>query len=544
MSNMVLSKEEFFILYPELWPYHRIFYKTFKTDQQFIEEYLPSKLWRLNNLYTIIDKSGNRIPFVMNRAQHKVYSALIEHPRLIILKSRQQGISTFWLMNFFDDAIFTPDLNIGLMAQGSDEATTLLERVKFSWDNLDPSVKEYLGIDNDKDNMKAFSFTNGSNIFIRTSFRSATLHRLHISELGKIANKYPQKAKETNTGTLQTIGKDGIVAIESTAEGDNMFKSKWDRAYEHTGQLAHKDLKAVFLSWIDDPDCQTDVPQQILPRHKKYFEELEELLSIQLTNKQKWFYIMQERELADSDEKDIQQEYPSTPEEAFAAAKDGAYYAKQFKKNILDKGRVRPDLYDPAVVVDVVLDLGMNDTFVLGFWQYAQGMDRLVHEYTESGEGLEHYVNYCDDWLEKNHGSIGVFTVPHDIKVKELGTGQSRYKRLIELGVRRIQVLPKFRINDGIEAVRRMIPSLWIDASCEYIIGCMKNYSKEWDDIRQNWKDRPFHDEWSHGADMVRYRAMSKKRYRRANVDERAEKRKARLRASQMRRKVGRGIEI
>jgi len=60
------------------------------TDKSFMEDFLPSKLWRLNNLYTIINKDGYKMQFLMNYAQHVVYSASLRHPRIIILKSRQQ----------------------------------------------------------------------------------------------------------------------------------------------------------------------------------------------------------------------------------------------------------------------------------------------------------------------------------------------------------------------------------------------------------------------------------------------------------------------
>ena len=47
-----------------------------------------------------------------------------------------------------------------------------------------------------------------------------------------------------------------------------------------------------------------------------------------------------------------------------------------------------------------------------------------------------------------------------------------------------------------------------IDVSCTYIIDCLNNYSKDWDDKLQVWKLTPKHDEFSHGADMIRQVAM------------------------------------
>ena len=505
-----ITEDEFDRLYPQLFESKYIFYgNNWTDDKDFVENYLSSKLWRMNNLYTIIDKDGEKRQFLMNPSQHKVYAASLIHPRLIILKSRQQGISTFWLIYFFDKAIIEGDMNLGLMAQGLDEAETLLRRIKFAWLNLDDSIKQFFQLDTSKENSKEFSFTNNSTIFIRTSFRSATLQGLHISELGKIANKTPERAKETKTGTLQAIKGGNPVALESTAEGDNMFKKSWDEAYNHKGPLAPKDFLWVFLSWLDDDDCWLDVPQQLTEEQEEYFERLELEVGFRICDERRWFWVMQYRELGD----DIYQEYPSTPDEAFQASRDGAYYAKAYRTHIINKKRIIAKLFDPAIDVDIVMDLGMNDDFVLGFFQDYHGEDRLIHEYKNSGEGLEHYVNYINDWAEDTRANIGETYVPHDVKVKELGTGQSRLHRLRELGVRRIRVLPRAAVADGIEAVRRMIPFLYLDASCEYIQACFMNYSKEWDEKLQIWKDTPLHNEFSHGADMMRYRAMSKKEY-------------------------------
>jgi hypothetical protein len=254
-----ITEEQFNELYPDLAGNYSFFHEppVFKTDEEFERRYLSNKLWRLNNLYHIVDKHGKPVVFRMNLSQHKVYAASRQHPRVIILKSRQQGISTFWLVCYFDDAIFCPFMNIGLLAQGTDEASTLLERTKFLWDMLADDVKRFMGVMLEKDNTKEFSLSNNSTIFIRVSFRSTTLQRLHVSEMGKIANQYPKRAKELKTGTLQALAKGNTGVIESTAEGKNMFKDMWDSSViaVESDQLTPKDFYPVFLSWLDDPDC-------------------------------------------------------------------------------------------------------------------------------------------------------------------------------------------------------------------------------------------------------------------------------------------------
>ncbi len=487
-------------------------------DEDLIRNFLPCKLWRLNNLYTVTDKDGVSVRFVMKFAQHQVYSASLQHPRLVILKSRQQGISTFWLVSFFDDGMFIDTLNIGLMAQGEDEASLLLERVDFAYDTFPEGLRGFLGIYRTRNNTKKTALSNGSSIFVRTSFRSATLQRLHISEFGKIANENPKRAKETKTGSLQAIRPGNTVIIESTAEGINEFSKMWDKAIESearvdalgTGRYSGKDFKPIFLSWLFDPDCWSDVPELLTEENEDYFTALEAEVGLAIAPEQRWFWVAQHRELGD----DIYQEYPATPKEAFAQLRDGSYYGRAYASKVVAGGRRVAGLYDSNLEVNVAMDLGMNDTFTLVYFQRYEGEWRVISEYTNTGEGLAHYVNH----MKATGYRINWVICPHDIKVRELGTGVSRQHTLRKLGVTRIKVLPRLPVIDGIEVVRQILGNLWIDESCTYLDGCLRNYAHEWDDRQDTWKQAPLHNEWSHGADAIRYMATSQVR-RKQRVD-------------------------
>jgi len=508
-----ITENEFNEIYPDLAGLYCHFNDSVPvgiSDKAFENKYLVSKLWRLNNLYTITNKDGDLVIFKMNYAQHKVYAKSRNHPRLIILKSRQQGISTMWLVSYFDDAIFCKYMNLGLMAQGADEASTLLERTKLLWDKLNPSIKGFLGISLNKDNSKEFSFSNESKIFIRVSFRSATLQRLHISEFGKIANQYPKRARETKTGTLQALGKGNTGVIESTAEGINDFKDMWDKAElaESSGTMSWKDFAPVFLPWFKDPDCHEEVDQVIDEEAFQYFKKMEEETGHVLRRTQKNFWIAQRREL----EGDIYQEYPATPAEAFSASKNGSYYSTGFTELVVQRDRVVKNLYDPNLPVDVYFDLGVDDYMVLIFTQWYRGEYRIIDEYWNDGYGLKHYIEEAN---ERGY-NIRSLRFPHDIEVRELtnsdkrtGKAKSRLKYCREI-VRELKLgwsvskVKKGTLADGIEAVRRMIPMLKVDARCTYIISCFHKYSREWDDKLQVWKKTPRHDEYSHGADCLR----------------------------------------
>ena len=541
MSITVLTEEEFFQLFPGKYETWELLNTQPRNEEELLYKYLPSKLWRLNNIYTITDKDGEIIPFKLNRSQFIVHANRFIHPRLIILKSRQQGISTYYLLDYFDDAITLDNIKCGLMAQDRDASGSLLERVKFTWDNLDDYFKNFLGIKKLTDNSSEYSFSNGSKMIIKTSFRSATLQRLHLSELGKVANAYPKKAKETKTGTMQTIKAGNSVAIESTAEGANMFKDFWDTAYKlkvqglmqtaedftefvrlwsmdhmHTSAplLAGKDYYPVFLSWLFDPDCNEEVDQYIDQEHADYFTKVEQDTGIILTRTQKNFWIAQEREL----EGDIHQEYPATPEEAFSAAKDGTYWAKSYIKHIVRKNRKIKNLYDSNLPVYAVMDLGRNDYNVIAFFQYWEETGgkktiRFIDCFHDSGEGLDYYAKYLlakNEFEKERTANYHIVEVglPHDATVTDLSTKGKRTRQdiLAEEGITNTIVLDKWERQTGIELVRKYMDSIFIDAdNCGYLEQCFLNYTKIWDPLLNIWKNEPKRTEFAHGADAIRY---------------------------------------
>lgn len=516
LNNLTIDCNKFNELYPDLMGAYNFFNDApkFNDPLEFESKYLGNKLWRLNNIYKITDKVGRTIPFKMNLAQHIVYANSRMHPRQIILKARQRGISTFWLVSYMDDAIFAPNLTIGLMAQGKEEATMLLSRGRALWENLDDDVKDFANIALKTDSKTEIAFTNNSTIFIRVSFRSATLQRLHVSEMGKIANQFPKRANEVLTGSLQALYQGNTGILESTAEGHNIFKDLWDKAVKtkSLGIMTAKDFYPTFLSWLDDPDCSIDTYQKPTFDQAKYFEKLELETNTKLTEKQKNFWIAQERELGGA----VFQEYPATPDEAFRSVRDGTYYAKLFQHHVTFKNRIVKNLYNPTLPVDIYADIGVDDYFVIIATQWYDNEWRIIDEHFNQGKSLQHYLRY----MSKLPYKIRAIRFPHDIKVRDLSTDSangnavSRYDICIEF-VRKnnlkwiIQALPRDKIEQGVEAVRRVIPKLKIDVKCSYIISCFENYSKQYDEKLQLWLDKPIRNKYTHGADAVRQMAVN-----------------------------------
>lgn len=515
--NLKISKGEFISLYGDKVRMD-IFEREPKDEADLVANFLPSKLWRLNNLYHItvktIKNEESIIKFNMNKSQHRTYASFLEHPRLIILKSRQQGISTFWLIFFLDSALVCGYTAEGLMAQGEDEATTLLKRVKIAWEWFPQSVKNFLQLTLAGNNTKEYSFSNGSSIFIRNSFRSTTLHGLHISEFGKICATRPDRAEETKAGSMQTVGAGNPIIIESTAEGENDFKEMWDEAIIaeqkaiRTGEgYADDDFKPLFLSWLDDPDCVSSRYEEPSAEQIIMFKKWEDQLDVVITTEQRNFWISKKRLMKHK----MSQEYPTTPEEAFSKQNEGYYYATAYNEHVIKQGRIRSKLYEPRLPVNVAMDLGVSDTFFMVFWQVFQNEIRVIDEYANEGEGLAHYVGVLNERAEVLGYHYNTIIGPHDLNVRNLGEqARTRFEILQDLGLNNLEILPRTPLEDGIESVRELIPNMYVDEQCEKFDMCMRKYSKSWDAINKVWKDKkPIHNKFSHGADATRYMAQA-----------------------------------
>lgn len=217
--------------------------------------------------------------------------------------------------------------------------------------------------------------------------------------------------------------------------------------------------------------------------------------------------LVAEDELRDARAVMTEDQYAQEFECSFEAAIPGAYYAKLIAEAEED-GRISNVPFDPAVPVYTAWDLGIGDSTAIWFAQVLGREVRLIDYYEASGVGLDHYVarlkegrraryTYAEHWL------------PHDADHKELSTGRSRIETLRNLGME-ARVLPVARVEDGINAVRLLLPRVWIDKErCAEGIKALKHYRSEWDEKRKVLRPRPLHDWSSHGADAMRYFAQA-----------------------------------
>jgi hypothetical protein len=292
-----------------------------------------------------------------------------------------------------------------------------------------------------------------------------------------------------NPDALRGLGFNGVVFDEYSQQPSNIFSEIIRPALVDSGG---------FGVWIGTPKGKNDFWQLYKNAGQDWYKIL---LSVEDTK------IIPEDELDSARSTMSEDEYAQEFMCSFEAAIKGAYYAEQLRQARED-GRITGVPYESHELVHTWWDLGIGDATAILFMQKVVKEWHLIDYYEASGEGLQHYIQ-----MLKEKGYIyGNHYAPHDIEVKELGTGQSRKEIAQKLGIK-FQVAPRLSIEDGINAVRMKFNQLWIDEKkCDRLLHCLSLYRKEWDEKRGQFKNQPLHDFTSNSADALRYWAVTKYR--------------------------------
>ena len=459
-------------------------------------ECFTDQRWRINNLYKITDPYGNCITFKMNAAQEDFFDSL--HEFNVVLKARQLGFSTFILIYALDACLFSPNTAAGVIAQGLTEAEDLFKnKVKFAYDRLPRWLRGRITAV--ADSARKLEFSNGSTITVGTSLRGGTFQILHVSEYGKIAARYPEKAREIKTGALNTVHAGQRIFVESTAEGQSgEFFDLVQRAthlQELEQELTPLDPKIHFYGWHWHKGYRLRGDVSIDSKMAVYFDDLDKK-GYPLDPEQKAWYVKKTEQQGDY----MKREYPITPDEAFEQSMEGAYLTKQM--TVVRKNKQITSVpWEPSRLVDTWWDLGMNDSMTIWFFQHVGNDYRFIDYFEDSGEGLDYYAQV----LARRGYTYGTHHWPHDGNVRDLSTGKTRRETGVNLGISPIKIIPRTKSkNDDIQALRNVVPRFWLDAEkCAEGIKHLDNYRKEWNDKLGCWREAPLHDAASHGVDPL-----------------------------------------
>lgn len=248
------------------------------------------------------------------------------------------------------------------------------------------------------------------------------------------------------------------------------------------------------------------------PKGRNHFYEIWQAAK---ENPSEWFTLMLRAsetgllppdELEDARKVMTPEQYEQEYECSFEAAILGAYYGREMQR-LEAEGRIRSVPYDPSLPVYTGWDLGLDDATAIWFVQVAGAEVRVIDYLETNNEALS---SIARSLLNERPYMYGEHYLPHDAEIRELMTAKSRKDTLESLGVRPVRVAPRQNVEEGINAVRNLLPRCVFDEKkCARGIEALRNYQREWDDKLKTFRKTPRHDWASHGADAFRYLAIS-----------------------------------
>ena len=212
---------------------------------------------------------------------------------------------------------------------------------------------------------------------------------------------------------------------------------------------------------------------------------------------------------------EIQEQYKSKPEAynqefllSWQPSVEGSIYLDQIVA-ARNTGRVGQFTYDNRVTVSTAWDIGIADDTTLIFFQQVGTEVRIIDVYANRGKGMDHYIDYVNKWRDLHNAVYDRHFAPHDIQVREFSNGKSRYETARQLGMV-FTVGKKLGLEDGINAVRQMLPNCYFDeATTGELLDALCQYHRDYDDKNEVYKSKPVHDKHSHFSDAFRYLAMA-----------------------------------
>jgi len=321
-------------------------------------------------------------------------------------------------------------------------------------------------------------------------------------EIIEAKNGQEMKIRFTNGSMYQLIGSDNIDSLVGSNPKIIIFSeyaiqspAAW--AYLNPILEVNKGY-AIFIS---------------TPRGKNHFYDL---VTKAKTNP-KWFCevlsVKDTGVLSEEDLKSIQEDNGFSDEHmqqeyycSFNRGIEGSYYGRIIEKS-REEERICNVPYNPRSPVHTAFDLGYGDSTSITFWQEVGGELRIIDFYENHGENLAHYVKK----LQEKPYVYGTHYFPHDGGSGSLQTGRTMQDIAWELGIKTTVLEREKDVQVGIEAVRTMLSMCYIDQTkCAYLIKCLENYHKKYNEKTQSYSETPYHDWTSHAADSVRMMANAR----------------------------------
>jgi phage terminase large subunit len=307
-------------------------------------------------------------------------------------------------------------------------------------------------------------------------------------------NEQQMRIRLINGSQIQILGSDDVDKSLVGTNAVGIVFSEYALQDPHAWQLSIPILKAsagwaLFVSTVRGRNHFYDLYEVVKDRDDWFCE----LLTIEDTKHITVAEIEKEIESGQISRDLAMQEFWND----FNLGVEGSFYGK-YIDDLRKKNQITQVMWEPYLPVHTAWDLGYNDSTTIVFFQVSGPSIRIIDYYENNKQGLEHYAKVVKD----KQYTYGKHIAPHDIAVHDLSTGVSRWKMMHDLGITFVRVEGKLpSIDDGIEAVRRILPRCWFDdKSCGKLIKYLENYRQEYDNKRKVYKSTPLHDINSHAC--------------------------------------------
>jgi hypothetical protein len=186
------------------------------------------------------------------------------------------------------------------------------------------------------------------------------------------------------------------------------------------------------------------------------------------------------------------------------------YYYLSYINDIRDNGQIGKFPFIPDLPVTTYWDIGVGDSTAIWFMQWQEQKPVMIDFYQNFSVGIDHYASILMNG-QRTRYAYKRHVFPHDIINTEFGTGKSRFEVAQQLfGSEKCDIGPKLGFDDGIQAVRYILPRTYFDENENTIAGieALENYQRQYDDTKKEFSARPIHNWASHPADAFRYYAV------------------------------------
>jgi len=314
-----------------------------------------------------------------------------------------------------------------------------------------------------------------------------------ISIIGKNGTEFIFTGLKHNVDNLKSIEACDICWVE---EAQSVSKSSWETLIP----TIRKDNSEIWVSF--NPDLETD------ETYRKFVVNPPPNSIVRRVNfrDNPWFPEVLKLEMEHLRETDPAA-YEHVWEGSCITVVEGAVYANELAE--LDRSnRITKVPYDPAHPVNTYWDLGFGDATAIWFAQIVGFEYRLIDYHEDSRKSLAEYLKVLQSKGYMYHSDY----LPHDAQSKQLGSGKS-IEELMRAAGRRVEIVPRLSIADGINAARTIFPVCWFDGEkCSDGLSALRHYRYGIVQTLGAPTREPLHDNASHGSDSFRYFALGCKR--------------------------------